>query len=123
MQNLRKPTSPGVENGARQTSIFSIDERGQSEKGAINTYKILDLKPSPLGVSYLWQSKQNQVTTKNVASTTSSSSDGRKKTKYRPGFLALKEIRRYQRSTELGLWLPCRREWKPTYVGVFKETD
>ena len=127
LQNLRKPTSPGVErelqNGARQTSIFSIDERGQSEKGAINTYKILDLKSSPLGVSYLWQSKQNQVTTKNVASTTSSSSDGRKKTKYRPGFLALKEIRRYQRSTELGLWLPCRREWKPTYVGVFKETD
>ena len=52
LQNLRKPTSPGVErelqNGARQTSIFSIDERGQSEKGAINTYKILDLEPSPL---------------------------------------------------------------------------
>ena len=51
MQNLCKPTSPGVErelqNGARQTSIFSIDERGQSEKGAINTYKILDLEPSP----------------------------------------------------------------------------
>ena len=52
LQNLCKPTSPGVErelqNGAHQTSTSSIDERGQSEKGAINTYKILDLEPSPL---------------------------------------------------------------------------
>ena len=52
LQNIRKPTSHGVEcelqNGARQTSISSFDERGQSEKGAINTYKILDLEPSPL---------------------------------------------------------------------------
>ena len=63
----------------------------------------------------LWQSKQNQVTTKNFASTTNSSSDGRKKTKYRPGFLALKEIRWYQRSTELLIRkLPIQRLVKNT---------
>ena len=46
----------------------------------------------------------------------SSSSDGRKKkTKYRPGFLALKEIRRYQRSTELLIRrLPFQRLVKNT---------
>ena len=53
LQNLCKPTSPGVErelqNGARHTSTSSIDERGESEKGAINKYKMLDLEPSPLG--------------------------------------------------------------------------